>query len=135
VKLEGARLVARVEHYQALAVAATRQSGRAAVPAVSAATSLGDAIAKLPRGQSAASSGAGHSAGARVVLDPAAERGEWPGDEDVTLISGPEGGFAPAEHDALAAASFISLGLGPRVLRAETAPVIAVALLRAATQS
>jgi 16S rRNA (uracil1498-N3)-methyltransferase len=124
VKLDGSRLVARVEHYQALAVAATRQSGRAAVPSVSAAASLADAIAKLPSG-----------AGARVVLDPAADRGAWPSDEDVTMISGPEGGFSPAEHDALAAASFISLGLGPRVLRAETAPVIAVALLRAATQS
>jgi 16S rRNA (uracil1498-N3)-methyltransferase len=122
VKLDGNRLVSRVEHYQQLAQAATRQSGRAAVPTVSAAASLADAIAKLPTG-------------ARVLLDPAAERGVWPSDDDITLISGPEGGFAPAEHDALAAASFISLGLGPRVLRAETAPVIAVALLRSATQS
>ena len=122
VKLDGARLVARVEHYQSLAQAAARQSGRASVPTVSASSSLADAIAKLP-------------SGARVVLDPAADRGAWPSDDDVTLISGPEGGFAPAEHDALAAASFISLGLGPRVLRAETAPVIAVALLRAATRS
>jgi 16S rRNA (uracil1498-N3)-methyltransferase len=122
VKLDGARLVTRVEHYQALAQAAARQSGRASVPVVSAAASLGDAIASLP-------------AGARVLLDPAADRDAWPSDADVTMISGPEGGFAPAEHDALAAASFISLGLGPRVLRAETAPVIAVALLRAATRS
>jgi 16S rRNA (uracil1498-N3)-methyltransferase len=122
VKLDGARLMSRVEHYQSLAQAAARQSGRAAVPTVSAAASLADAIGALP-------------SGARVVLDPAADRGEWPSDGDVTLISGPEGGFAPAEHDVLAAASFISLGLGPRVLRAETAPVIAVALLRAATLS
>ncbi len=122
VKLEGNRLATRVEHYGAAAQAAARQSGRASVPAVSAAASLADAIAKLP-------------AGARVVLDPAADRGEWPHGEDVTLISGPEGGFAPAELDALAAASFISVGLGPRVLRAETAPVVAVALVRAATLS
>jgi 16S rRNA (uracil1498-N3)-methyltransferase len=122
VKLEGNRLATRVEHYGAAAQAAARQSGRASVPAVSAAASLADAIAKLP-------------AGARVVLDPAADRGDWPQGEDVTLISGPEGGFAPAELDTLASASFISLGLGPRVLRAETAPVIAVALVRAATLS
>lgn len=122
VKLDGNRLVSRVEHYQALAQAAARQSGRASVPAVSAASSLLEALGKLP-------------AGARVVLDPAAERGAWPSNDDLTLISGPEGGFAREEHDALAAAGFLSLGLGPRVLRAETAPVIAVALVRAATQS
>jgi 16S rRNA (uracil1498-N3)-methyltransferase len=122
VKLDGARLVARIEHYQALAQAAARQSGRASVPTVTAAASLADAIAKLP-------------SGARVLLDPGAERGTWPSTDDVTIVSGPEGGLAPNEHDALATASFISLGLGPRVLRAETAPVIAVALVRAATQS
>ena len=42
----------------------------------------------------------------------------------------------PAEHDALAAAGFSPLGLGPRVLRAETrSGVIAVGLVRAATNS
>ncbi|HEY5948441.1 MAG TPA: RsmE family RNA methyltransferase [Kofleriaceae bacterium] len=122
VKLDGARLVSRIEHYQALAQAAARQSGRASVPMVSSASSLADAIAKLP-------------SGARVVLDPNAERGVWPANDDVTIVSGPEGGLAAEEHDVLAAASFISIGMGPRVLRAETAPVIAVALVRAATQS
>jgi 16S rRNA (uracil1498-N3)-methyltransferase len=122
VKLEGSRLAARVEHYQALAQAAARQSLRASVPSVTAVTSLADAIARLP-------------CGARVMLDPESERGDWPKDPDVTIISGPEGGFSPEEHDALVAASFIARGLGPRVLRAETAPVIAVALVRAATHS
>ncbi|HEY5924187.1 MAG TPA: RsmE family RNA methyltransferase [Kofleriaceae bacterium] len=123
VKLDGKRLTSRVEHYAALAQAAARQSGRASVPSLIAVTSLADAITRLPAG------------GARVALDPGADRGAWPSAADVSIISGPEGGLAPAEHDALAAASFISLGLGPRVLRAETAPVIAVALVRAATQS
>lgn len=123
VKLEGARRASRIEHYQALAQAAARQSGRASVPGVRAADSLAAAIAELPAG------------GVRVVLDPSAERGDWPSGDHLTLISGPEGGFAPAELDALAAAGFVAIGLGPRVLRAETAPVIAVALVRAATRS
>lgn len=123
VRLEGARRAARIEQYVALAQAAARQSGRASVPRVSGADSLAAAIAALP------------GDGARVVLDPSAERGTWPTAGDVTLISGPEGGLAPAELDALAAAGFSSQGLGPRVLRAETAPVVAVALLRAATSS
>lgn len=123
VKLEGARRASRIEHYQALAQAAARQSGRASVPGVRAADSLGAALAELP------------PEGVRVVLDPSAERGEWPSGDHLTVISGPEGGLAPDELDALAAAGFVSIGLGPRVLRAETAPVIAVALVRAATRS
>jgi len=55
--------------------------------------------------------------------------------DHVTLVTGPEGGLAPAELDALASASFTSIGLGPRVLRAETAPAIVVALIRALTES
>jgi len=122
VKLDGARRETRLAHYAGAVQAAARQCGRAVMPEVRIADSLGAVLASLPPG-------------ARLVLDPSAERGAMPVADDVTLASGPEGGLAPAELDALAAAGFVSLGLGPRVLRAETAPVIAVALVRAATSS
>ncbi|HUQ81773.1 MAG TPA: RsmE family RNA methyltransferase, partial [Gemmatimonadaceae bacterium] len=75
-------------------------------------------------------------AGLRLVLDPSSDA-ELAVDDalDVTFASGPEGGLAPEELDALATAGFGALGLGPRILRAETAPVVAVALVRAATVS
>ena len=120
VRLDGDRRAGRTAHYQAVAQAAARQSGRAAIPDVRFADSLASALAALPTS-------------ARIVLDPSAERGDFPAADDVTLISGPEGGFAPTELDALA--GFTALGLGPRILRADTAPVIAVALVRAATGS
>ena len=123
VRLSPERRSARRAHYEAQVQAAARQSGRAALPQVALAASLADALAALP------------AAGARVVLDPGADRAPPPTADDVTLVSGPEGGLAPAELDALAAAGFAPLGLGPRTLRAETAPVIAVALVRAATSS
>jgi 16S rRNA (uracil1498-N3)-methyltransferase len=48
------------------------------------------------------------------------------------LLVGPEGGFSPQELDVLAAASFSSgVGLGPRILRAETAALAALALWQA----
>ena len=123
VRLDADRRDARLAKYRAALQAAARQCGRAQVPAIRAADSLAAAIASLP-------------AAARLVLDPGAERGELPTTAgDVTIISGPEGGLAPEELDILAAAGFTSLGLGPRVLRAETAPLVAVALVRAATMS
>jgi len=129
-RLDDTRRDARIAKYRAIAQAAARQSGRAAVPEVTSADSLTAALANLPDGQ-------------RFVLDPqsetaldktALEVAQGAGTAaDITVISGPEGGLAPGEFDQLA--NFTPLGLGPRVLRAETAPMIAVALIRAATRS
>src|SRR5262249_29542692 len=135
-RLDDARRGARLARYRAIAQAAARQSGRAQVPDVTAATSLAAALADLPAGQ-------------RLVLDPASDAplglalalaldtggGGGSGGsaaDDVTIVSGPEGGLTAGERDQLA--GFAPLGLGPRVLRADTAPVIAVALIRAATR-
>src|SRR5204863_9025981 len=55
------------------------------------------------------------------------------GDEAaVTLLVGPEGGFTADEAAAATAAGFRSVGLGPRILRSETAAIVAVALVQAA---
>jgi 16S rRNA (uracil1498-N3)-methyltransferase len=47
----------------------------------------------------------------------------------VTLLSGPEGGLTEPEQAAALAAGFVPVTLGPRVLRAETAPLAALAAL------
>jgi 16S rRNA (uracil1498-N3)-methyltransferase len=128
-RLDDARRDARITRYRAIAQAAARQSGRAQVPEVASASGLAAALAGLPEGQ-------------RLVLDPLSETaldaaleitGGAGAAADITVASGPEGGLAPDERDRLA--GFTPLGLGPRVLRAETAPMIAVALIRAATRS
>ena len=69
------------------------------------------------------------------MLVPGAPPPAFAACDHLTLASGPEGGLSPAEVDALVAAGFTPIGLGPRVLRAETAPVIAAALVRATTNS
>ncbi len=43
------------------------------------------------------------------------------------LVNGPEGGLGAAEEEALLARGFVPVGLGPRVLRAETAALAALA--------
>jgi 16S rRNA (uracil1498-N3)-methyltransferase len=115
--------VQRRDHYRAVARAAARQSGCVRVPSVELFGSLEDAVGTL-------------GDGVRLMLEPNAPRVAPPGGAgDVTFVSGPEGGLAPEEQALLVAATFSGVGLGPRILRADTAPVIAVAMLRAATDS
>jgi len=99
---------------------AARQSGRSVVPEVEE---------PVPFARLAAE-------GAVVVGDPAAESGladELEGllaGPAVTVVTGPEGGLTEAEVETLRAAGARAVRLGPRVLRADTAPVaIAAALL------
>lgn len=48
----------------------------------------------------------------------------------IFCLIGPEGGFSHAEIEQAVAAGFQPVGLGPRILRAETAALVAIALLQ-----
>jgi hypothetical protein len=54
-----------------------------------------------------------------------------PGDRLLVLI-GPEGGFSDAEREAMRRGGFVSVSLGPTVLRTETAAIVAAGCLLAA---
>jgi 16S rRNA (uracil1498-N3)-methyltransferase len=55
------------------------------------------------------------------------------GSRPLAVVIGPEGGFDPGERDLLVSQSFVArISLGPRILRADTAAVAALALLNAA---
>ena len=70
----------------------------------------------------------GAPAGRRLVLAPgAAPLGPPRLDGPLCALSGPEGGLAPAEEEAARAAGFEPVGLGARILRAETAPLALLA--------
>jgi len=119
VQLDGDRLAARIAKLAAAAQAAARQCGCAHVPSVAAAASLAAAVP---------------SDGLCIVLDPSSNRAlEVGGATYVTLVSGPEGGLSPEELESLTACT--AVGLGPRIVRAETAPVLATALVRAQTRT
>lgn len=49
--------------------------------------------------------------------------------KSVLCAFGPEGGFAPDEIDFLNQNDFVSVGLGPRIMRAETAPMYFLSVL------
>jgi len=48
----------------------------------------------------------------------------------VSVLIGPEGGFTVKEFETARNYGFLSLGLGPRIFRAETAPLVALSLLQ-----
>jgi 16S rRNA (uracil1498-N3)-methyltransferase len=114
--VQGGRHAARLERWRRIAAAAVAQCGRSRAPAVCEPQSLRDFIAA--------------ARGLRLVADPAAApTGEIRvGGEGITVLVGPEGGFADVESAAIRAAGFTGLSLGPRTLRAETAAVAALTL-------
>ncbi len=122
LRLSGERADKRRAHWQAIAVAACEQCGRNRVPAVHAAQPLAAWLGAL--GERGADE-------ARWLLGwrDAQPWPEAPPPATVLTLSGPEGGFT-AEEEALAAArGFVTIGLGPRVLRADTAPLAVMSAL------
>ena len=128
LKLKGERGDKKRSHWQAVAVAACEQCGRNQVPPVHEAVSLADWLADHPL---LAQDGARPVT--RLVLslhpDARALREAVPASGPVTLLSGPEGGLTSSEEAAALAAGFMPVTLGPRVLRAETAPLAVLAAL------
>lgn len=117
LRLAGERAQKKQAHWQGVAIAACEQCGRNRVPAVHAVQPLREWLRGAAPGLVLSL-----AAGAQA-LRPRAQ------DAPITLLSGPEGGLSPAEEEAALAAGWQPVTLGPRVLRAETAPLAALALL------
>jgi 16S rRNA (uracil1498-N3)-methyltransferase len=123
IRLSGDRAERRVEHWRNIAIAACEQSGRNRVPAVAT-------ILDLPQYLGIAA----RENGLRFVCAPGVGvrlRDLTVPEGPVNLLVGPEGGFEEGELLAARAAGFHAIGLGPRVLRTETAGLGAVAAMMA----
>jgi 16S rRNA (uracil1498-N3)-methyltransferase len=109
----------RRRHWQQVAVAACEQCGRNRVPPVALALPLAQWLAAW-RG-----SGLVLAPGASEPLSTLAQPAG-----PLALLVGPEGGFAPDELAAAEHAGWRVVGLGPRVLRADTAGPAALAAMQ-----
>lgn len=118
VKIDGGRWEKKTEHWRGVVVAAAEQSGRTAVPAVSTPQSF-EALISAPL------------AGLKLILAPGGDAtvNQLPAAEQLTALIGPEGGFTPLELEQADRHGWLRLGLGPRILRTETAPVALLAAL------
>jgi 16S rRNA (uracil1498-N3)-methyltransferase len=127
LRLKGERADKKVAHWQGVAIAACEQCGRNRLPPVHAVDTLADWLAALPPASSAEPR---LLLSLRAGTQPLAHAmAAYDSTTPVTLLSGPEGGLSTAEEDAALARGFLPVTLGPRVLRAETAPLACLALL------
>lgn len=99
-------------------VEAAKQCERGVIPEVRPVVSL----KLIPQVEQGFVAHPGSSARVRDSLDP---------DKPTALFTGPEGGLAESEIEALEAKGFTPVTLGPRILRAETAPVALLSLVTA----
>ena len=121
LRVAGERALRKAAHWHAVAVAACEQCGRNRVPTIAEPLALPEWLRAL------------NSAASALWLLSLADAQPWPparsGADAVVLLSGPEGGFTANEEAAARGAGFIACSLGVRVLRADTAPLAALAWL------
>lgn len=113
----------RVERWRRIAKGAAEQSGRTMMPVVERIRTFQDFVASKP----ADTLGLIFTIGTNPD-PPATLRQRYPDTYKVIAMVGPEGGFSPAEVALARRHGFISVGLGPRVLRTETAAIVAAAV-------
>lgn len=154
LRLQGERSLRRSAHWQAIAIAAAEQCGRTRVPQIArprdfaawlaalARSGPGSASAQEPESESEwkweweSGAAAAPAPSARWLLSldrgalaPAVALASCAKARSLLVLSGPEGGLAPAERAAARAAGFVDVSLGARVLRADTAPLALLAWL------
>tara|TARA_R110000868_G_scaffold285013_1_gene545478 strand:- start:16965 stop:17687 length:723 start_codon:yes stop_codon:yes gene_type:complete len=117
VKLQGERADKRQAHWQQIAVSACEQCGRSVVPVIHPPVALQDWMASL-------------TSDLKLVLHHRTEQDldQLPHPTSLALLIGPEGGLSADEIQQAEAAGFIAARFGPRVLRTETAPVVALSM-------
>ncbi|MDQ8035884.1 MAG: 16S rRNA (uracil(1498)-N(3))-methyltransferase [Pedobacter sp.] len=108
----------KLEHWRRVAISACEQCGRNIPPLIHEPMALSDWLKHA-------------QADLKLVLAPAVS-GSLPAQApaSVALLIGPEGGLSEAEIQQATQTGFLPWQLGPRVLRTETAPVAALAVLQ-----
>jgi 16S rRNA (uracil1498-N3)-methyltransferase len=122
VRLGEGQAASKAAHWRGVAVSACEQCGRNRLPAIDAPLQLEAFLGTAPA-----------QPALRLVLEPDSVPGglqELAPGTAVEIAIGPEGGFSPEELEAFRVAGFRRAGLGPRILRTETAAIAALAWLQ-----
>ncbi|MGQ3889094.1 16S rRNA (uracil(1498)-N(3))-methyltransferase [Legionella sp. CNM-1927-20] len=121
VKVDSGRFEKKRLQWQAIAIAACEQSGRNKIPKINPIISLQQYLRQpLPK--------------LNLVLTPDASQSLKSLEQkiaEIGLIIGPEGGLSATELNCLINQQFLPISLGPRILRTETAAIVALSVLQA----
>lgn len=122
VKLSAERWEKRLEHWRAIAISACEQCGRNRLPEIKPILTLTDLFEQRPIGRSfiLAPTAISQLTDNLILTDP-----------NIQVLIGPEGGFSPIEQKNAEERGYCALRLGPRILRTETAPIVALTVLQA----
>lgn len=121
VKLDASRMEKKLNHWKSVLVSATEQSNRICIPGLNSPTSF-KKFAEVP-------------ADLKLLFDPdgialAHVARQIPAPQSVAIAIGPEGGFCKEELTVAEQSGFRVCAMGPRILRTETAPVAALAVIQ-----
>jgi len=119
VKLIGDRAQKKLQHWQHIAISACEQCGRNRLPLINPLQAFEAWLASTVAEQKF------------VLHHRAGNTGIGAAPRSIALLVGPEGGLSEGEIDTAKQAGYAALSLGPRVLRTETAPLAALAILQA----
>ncbi|MBC7610407.1 MAG: 16S rRNA (uracil(1498)-N(3))-methyltransferase [Polaromonas sp.] len=127
LRVKGDRADKKLAHWRGVAIAACEQCGRNRLPLIHEVATLSDWLKSLAKQAPAETT-------ARLLLSlqpgtrPLAEATAGSA-AALTFLSGPEGGLSALEEAAAVAVGFAPVTLGPRILRAETAPLACLSLV------
>ena len=142
LRLQGERAQRKQAHWQSVAIAACEQCGRNRVPEVHEVQTLKSFMDAFAGTHSSYGRASQSHADARWMLSLApdaqtlaqlARQGSpsFTSGAKLCLLSGPEGGLTPAEQSLAQSLGFVPVSLGARILRADTAPLAAIAAVSA----
>ncbi|HJP05296.1 MAG: 16S rRNA (uracil(1498)-N(3))-methyltransferase [Gammaproteobacteria bacterium] len=121
VKLDNKKGHKRVDHWRSIAISACEQSGRNLLPEIAQPLPLANCLKLLDPACTA------------VLLDPSGKENlesVVEAGKPTVVLTGPEGGFTVDEINASIDAGFTAVALGPRIMRTETAPIVALGLVQ-----
>jgi 16S rRNA (uracil1498-N3)-methyltransferase len=121
LKLNAERWEKKLNHWREIIISACEQCGRNRLPELVSPLPLVDFLRA-------------NSTECKLILSPddcGFDINKIASPSAVSVLIGPEGGFSTDEVDQAIQARFVSWTLGPRILRTETAPIVALSLLQA----
>ena len=126
VQLDGAKAIKKVERWQKISESAAKQSKRNIIPLVQPVMSVEEMLAKNNCSTKIIAYECENQISLKSVLKEAIEQNKI---ENLLLIIGPEGGISEDELDLARAAGAKPVSLGRRILRAETAGLVAMSAI------